>query len=282
MGLSAYKNLIDLHPYHRPEPILSEAEKTAACDKILKFLLRERGLIAAFSAEYEKKRALVRNYANLRSALPVPQEILDLQDRLFWTESLERGIVDVNTFEENAYGLCLWEGDIARLNADGIVNAANKTLLGCFVPGHHCIDNVIHSYAGMQLRDDCAKIIAAQEGEEECGDVKITRAYNLPSKYVLHTVGPMVGREVTDENRAELRSSYVSCLDLAEEMGLKSIAFSCISTGVFNFPRAEAAEIATGTVLNWKLRHPQSGVKIIFNTFLKEDTEIYQNILKMM
>ncbi|MDE5896180.1 MAG: macro domain-containing protein, partial [Clostridia bacterium] len=159
---------------------------------------------------------------------------------------------------------------------------ANKALLGGFLAGPNCIDNTIHSCAGMQLRDDCAKIIAAQGREEECGDAKATCAYNLPSKFVLHTVGPMVGRGVREEDKAALRSCYVSCLDLAEELGLKSIAFCCIGTGVFNFPQAEAAEIASGAAVSWKLRRPESGLRIIFNTFLPRDTEIYSDILKMM
>ena len=284
MGLSLedYKSEIDLSPYPRPEPVQSEGEKMEILDALLKFLLRERGMIAAFSATYERKRELVRGYMNERDALPIPKAILSLQDRLFWTETLERGIVDVGALCEYKYGISLFEGDISRLNADGIVNAANRTLLGCFLPGHNCIDNVIHSRAGMQLRRDCAKIIALQGQEEETGDAKITRAYDLPSKYVIHTVGPMVGRKVTNVESALLRSCYLSCLDLAESMELKSLAFCCVSTGVFNFPNAEAAEIATGAVVNWKLKHPESQIKVIFNTFLKSDTEIYQNILKMI
>lgn len=282
ISLDRYKGLISLAPYPRPEPFSSAEEKTEACDKLLKFLLRERGLIAAFSAPYEKKRMLVRKYMNLRSPLPVPEEILAAQDRLFWTETVERGIVNTAEFPVDRYGIALWEGDITRLDADGIVNAANKAMLGCFLPGHNCIDNVIHSFAGMQLRDDCAKIIAAQRSEEECGDAKLTRAYNLPSRYVLHTVGPMVGSEATERDRAELRSCYTSCLNLAEEANLKSVAFCCISTGVFNFPRAEAAEIAVGAAMNWKLRRAASPLKIIFNTYLKEDTEIYRSILNML
>lgn len=284
MGLltDQYKRFIDLTPYPRPEPLTSEREKIEACDRLLKFLLRERGLIAAFSASYERKRQLVRGYMNERSAVPVSEEILAVQDALFWTESLEKGIVEADAFPEIKYGVSLWQGDITRLRADAIVNAANKTLLGCFLAGHNCIDNVIHSYAGMQLRDDCARIIANQGAPEECGDAKITRAYNLPSRYVIHTVGPMVGREVTELQRAQLRSCYTSCLNLAEEAELSSIAFCCISTGVFNFPRAEAAEIATGAVLNWKMSRPNSKLKIIFNTYLDEDAEIYNNILGMI
>ncbi len=283
MGLSfaEYKTLIDLTPYPRPARI-GEAEKTEACDRLLKFLLRERGMIAAFSATYDKKRALVRAYMNERQTLPIPQEILDLQDALFWTETVERGIVDTDALKEVKYGIALWQGDITRLGADGIVNAANSRLLGCFIPGHNCIDNVIHSNAGMQLRRDCARIMAQQGQSEEVGEAKLTRAYNLPCKYVLHTVGPMIGREVQREQRAQLRSCYLSCLDLAQEAGLRSLAFCCISTGVFNFPQAEAAEIAAGAVVNWKLHHPESGLKVIFNTFKEEDTNIYRSIMNMM
>ncbi len=284
MGLSLeeYKDLVDLTPFPRPEPFRSMEEKTEACETLLKFLLRERGMIAAFSATYERKRSLVRGYMNERLSLPIPQDILDIQDRLFWTESIERGIVDVSKFSEIKYGISLWEGDITRLNADGIVNAANSRMLGCFLPEHRCIDNAIHSFAGMQLRRDCARIMAQQGVPEEAGDAKITRAYNLPSKYVLHTVGPMIGREPTREQRGELRSCYISCLNLAAEMNLRSIAFCCVGTGVFNFPHAAAAEIAVGAAVNWKLHHAESDLRILFNTFLEEDTEIYENILKFI
>lgn len=278
MTLDEMKRTVDLTPYPRPA-LLNGKEKEEACDGLLKFLLREQGLIAAFNASYEKKRALIRRYMNQRMAHPIPREILEIQDRLFWTESVERGEVGTEELSFNECGVGLWQGDITRLAVDGIVNAANKGLLGCFLPGHHCVDNVIHSFAGMQLRDDCAKLIAAQGQEEECGEAKLTRAYNLPSKYVLHTVGPMVGSEPTREDVATLRSCYISCLNLAEEAGLKSIAFCCISTGVFNFPNENAAEIATGAVLNWKMRSG-SRIKVLFNTYLPTDTQIYQNILQ--
>lgn len=283
MGLSfeEYRSLIDLTPYPRPEPFLTEKEKTEACDVLLKFLLKERGMIAAFSATYERKRSLVRGYMNERLTLPIPDDILAVQDRLFWTETLGRGIVNAAALPELKEGISLWQGDITRLDADAVVNAANSRLLGCFLPGHHCIDNAIHSFAGMQLRRDCGRIMAQQGTPEEVGEAKITRAYNLPSKYVLHTVGPMIGREVSDEECGGLRSCYFSCLDLAAEMGLRSVAFCCVSTGVFNFPRARAAELAVGAVMHWKLQHP-SPMKVIFNTFLPEDTELYANILKYL
>lgn len=280
MGLSDYAGSIDLTPYPRPAP-LGEEDKIKACDELLRFLLKERGTIAAFSATYEKKRQIVRGAMNQRAPLPVPGDILALQDALFWTETLERGVVRTEELPEGKYGVSLYEGDITRLDADAVVNAANETLLGCFIPRHACIDNVIHSAAGMQLRADCQRIISAI-GREECGNARATRAYNLPSRYVFHTVGPRVGREVTERQRADLRSSYLSCLDLALEMGLRSVAFCCISTGVFNFPHDEAAEIAAGAVVNWKLKHADVPLRVIFDTFLPRDTEIYRSILGMM
>ncbi len=281
MSLEEYRSVIDLSPYPRPQPLSAE-EKEAACDRLLRFLMRERGLIAAFSSGYEKKRALVRSQMNVRPALPVPADILATQDGLFWTESLERGIVHADDLPADKYGIALREGDITCLDADAIVNAGNKSLLGCFLPGHNCIDNIIHSAAGMQLRADCQRIISAIGHEEENGNARITRAYDLPARYVIHTVGPMVGRNVTEQERADLRGCYLASLDLAAEMGLKSIAFCCVGTGVFNFPADEAAEIATGTVLKWKLRNPGYPLKVIFDTFRPRDTQIYRTILGMM
>ncbi len=279
MTLKETKKIIDLTPYPRPA-LPTQEEQEEDCNALLKYLLKEQGLIAAFNSSYQKKRDTIRRLMNRRMPHPIPQEILKTQDRLFWAESVERGIVDGGTLPFGQYGIGLWQGDISRLKSDAIVNAANSSLLGCFLPGHNCIDNVIHSYAGMQLRDDCAKLMAFEDREEEAGGAKITRAYNLPSAYVLHTVGPMIAGKPTREDRGALRSCYISCLNLAEEMGLRSIAFCCISTGVFNFPREAAAEIATGAVLNWKMR-TGSDIKVIFNTFLPSDTEIYSNILKI-
>ncbi len=280
LSFSDYKNLIDLNPYPRPA-LLSNAEMAEACDKLLQFFMRERGIHGEFSASYEKKRSLVRGLMNERAPLPVPDDILRVQDAFLWTESVERDIVPLSGIKEIKHDISVWQGDITRLEVDGIVNAANKALLGCFVAGHHCIDNAIHSFAGMQVRADCAKIMEMQGSEEECGRAKITSAYNLPSKYILHTVGPMVGSRVRPEERAALCSCYLSCLDLAEEAGLRSIAFCCISTGVFNFPQEEAAKIAMDTVLGWKLRHSKSEMKIVFNTYLPQDTKIYLNLAEL-
>lgn len=281
MNFEEYADQINLTPYPRPETIAGE-EREEACDALLKFLMRERGLIAAYSASYEKKRMLVRNKMNSRPPIPVPAEMLALQDRLFWTETLEKGIVRPEDLLFGKYDFALWEGDITRLGTDAIVNAANRALLGCFLEGHRCIDNAIHSAAGMQLRADCMRIVSAVGHEEESGSACITRAYNLPSRYVIHTVGPMVGRTVTEEERAALHGCYTSVLELAERLDLHSVAFCCVATGVFNYPAEEAAEIATGAVLKWKLRNPDYPIKIIFNTFLPRDTAIYRSILSLL
>ena len=278
LTLKQYREIIDLDYQPRKREILGEEEKSAICDEMLGILLEERNEIAAFSYPYKVKRDLIWGFLNQRLPNPVTPRFLELQDRLFSSETEERGVVDINEFPEQD-GLSLWKGDITRLNADAVVNAANNTLLGCFIPHHKCIDNVIHSAAGMQLRDDCAKLIAAQGREEECGDCKLTRAYNLPSRYVLHTVGPMVRREVTERDRALLRACYHSCLDTALEAGLSSVAFCCISTGVFSFPREEAAAIAVGAVKNW-LMETGYDIRVIFDVFLDKDRAIYEDVLK--
>lgn len=277
LTLKDYKNIIDLKYVPGPKEIVDEAEKSAICDEMLGVLLEERNEIAAFSYPYKVKRDLIWGYLNERLPNPVSVRFLELQDRLFGSESAERGIVDVSSFEYED-GLALWQGDITRLNADAIVNAANNSLLGCFIPHHKCIDNVIHSRAGVQVRLDCSKIMGAQGEAEPAGCAKITLAYNLPSKYIIHTVGPMVGLSVTEEDRRVLRNCYISSLNLAKEMGLKSIAFCCISTGIFGFPNDEAAAIAVGAVKNWLLENG-GGMQVIFDIFLDKDMEIYKDVL---
>lgn len=281
LNFNDYKDSIPLTPYEHTTGFITKERRGELCDVLLKFLLRERGMIAAFNTSYESKRRVIRSYMNERMPYPIPTEILSAQDELFWHETLIRGIVNVQAL--NPSDKCfIWQGDITRLNADAIVNAANSDLLGCFMPLHSCIDNIIHSRAGMQLRKDCAVIMGLQGESEEEGFVKVTRAYNLPSKYVFHTVGPMVTKSVGPLDRSKLKSCYISCLDMAEEMGLKSIAFCCISTGVFNFPRGEAAEIAVGTVKNWQIKHPDSPLRVIFDMFTDNDAEVYNNIFKFL
>ena len=275
-----YRDRIRMIPYEHDDAPLSDEEKDRIADRMISYLLRERGEIAAFNMPYEKKRHVIWGYLNERMPNYMEEDRLAEWDRILWQETKERGIVDIAAFDYK-HSLAVWKGDITRLNADAVVNAANSSLLGCFIPHHKCLDNVIHSCGGPQIRGDCAKIIALQGCNEQSGNAKVTVAYNLPSKYVLHTVGPMAGIGVEEEQRAQLKSCYVSCLELALEMGLKSVAFSCVSTGIFGFPNEEAAEIATGTVFNWKLKH-NCDMKIVFNVFLDKDKKIYDDIMKFM
>ena len=280
LTLNEYKNLIDLRYTPRPYEVIGEEEKSAICDEMLGVLLEERNEIAAFSYPYKVKRELIWGYLNQRLPNPVSARFLEIQDRLFRSETAENGIVNVSAlhFEDN---IALWQGDITRLDADAIVNAANNALLGCFIPHHKCIDNVIHSRAGVQVRLDCSRIMGAQGEPEPAGCAKITLAYNLPSKYILHTVGPMVGLHVTEEDGRVLRNCYISCLNLARTMKLKTIAFCCVSTGGVGFAGVCGAAIAVGAVKNWLLETGYD-MRVVFDVFLDKDREIYRDILKNM
>lgn len=278
LSLKEYKEIIDLNYRPRPAAELTEEEKSVICDEMLGVLLEERNEIAAFSYPYRVKRNLIWGYLNERMPNPVSSRFLEIQDKLFRAESVERGVVDVSSLDYRE-GIALWQGDITRLNADAIVNAANNSLLGCFIPHHKCIDNVIHSRAGVQVRLDCSKIMGAQGEAEPSGCAKITLAYNLPSKYILHTVGPMVGVRVTDEDRRVLRNCYISCLNLAREMGLHTVAFCCISTGIFGFPGDEAAAIAVGAVKGWLLEAGGCDMRVVFDVYLDRDLAIYRDVL---
>ena len=185
-----------------------------------------------------------------------------------------KGTTDIDDLSPIQPDIYLWQDDITTLKCDGIVNAANSQMLGCFCPNHGCIDNAIHTFAGVQLRQECAEIMKAQGHAEPTGGAKITRAYNLPCKYVLHTVGPIVRGALTSEHERLLESCYRSCFALADKNGLKSLAFCCISTGEFRFPNERAAEIAVRTVADCK-RETKSKIKIVFNVFKRQDYEIY-------
>ena len=217
---------------------------------------------------------------NVRPPLPLDPAFLAVQDALLSTEREAKGVVDGAALPAVAADprLSLWPGDITRLRADAIVDADNAALLGCFAPCHGCIDNAIHSAAGLQLRDECARIMRAQGHPEPVGRAKLTRGYNLPARFVLHTVGPQIRDRVTWRDRRGLAACYRSCLELAAEHGLETVAFCCISTGEFRFPRQEAAEIAVRTVTEF-LRRSTSIRKVIFNVFQDADAAIYRALL---
>lgn len=234
----------------------------------------------AFPPDEAEQRRLLRCLMNVRPPLPLDAEFLRVQDELLSAEAEEKGIVDALALPDmpGHRGVAVWQGDITRLRAGAIVNAANSALLGCFHPCHGCIDNAIHSAAGLQLRGECARIMRAQGAPEPAGRAKLTAGYNLPARHVLHTVGPIISGGVTDGDRRALRSCYRSCLSLAAERGIDSVAFCCISTGEFRFPNRGAAEIAVDEVLGFLGKNP--GVKkVIFNVFKDIDRVIYGSLL---
>lgn len=228
--------------------------------------------------EQEQKK-LLRSLLNIRMPLPVTNEFLKVQDAYLQEETRQKGITDLDDLQPLPGGLYLWRGDITTLRCDGIVNAANSRLLGCFCPNHGCIDNAIHTFAGVQLRLACAEQMRQQNHEEETGKAKITPAFNLPSRYILHTVGPMISGRLTRQDGELLSSCYRSCLELAEQNALTSVAFCCISTGEFHFPNHKAAEIAVRTVKEYK-KQTHSEIEVIFNVFQQSDYTIYKELLR--
>ena len=219
---------------------------------------------------------LYRSLVNVRMPNTIDEEYLRVEDEYLKNLIEENGITKVEDLTESEPDIFLWQGDITTLRCDAIVNAANSQMLGCFVPCHNCIDNCIHTFSGIRLRIKCNEIMKKQGHEEPTGSAKITPAYNLPCRYIFHTVGPIVNGKLTDEHKKLLASCYLSCLKCADENGLKNIAFCCISTGVFGFPQKEAAKIAVDTVRAYK-KH--SDIKVIFNVFKDEDRIIYENLL---
>lgn len=228
----------------------------------------------------EEQKRLLRSLMNIRSPRPIGAEFLKVQDEYLSEEVKEKGIIDNNTLPVSPINdrLILWRGDITTLKVDAIVNAANSALRGCFVPCHSCVDNIIHSVSGIQLRLACDELMNEQGYDEPTGKAKITPAFNLPCRYVLHTVGPIVSGQLTENHCRQLADCYRSCLKLAAESKLKSIAFCCISTGEFHFPQKRAAEIAVKTVMDF-FNTDDSIEKVVFNVFKQEDYDIYRQIL---
>lgn len=228
---------------------------------------------------FEGKLSDFRALCNMRPPNSVNEDYLQVQDAFLQRWNGERQFISIDMIEPVAPQLYLWQGDITTLQVDAIVNAANHEMLGCFKPNHQCIDNIIHTRAGVQLRLACHKLMEAQGRKEPTGRAKITDAYNLPAKKVIHTVGPFITqRGVTALSEQLLASAYTSCLKLADEQKLQSIAFCCISTGEFNFPNDHAAAIAIETVKTY-LQETGSKIAVLFNVFTDEDDQIYQSYL---
>ena len=230
-------------------------------------------------ADANTQRQLLRGLLNIRAPRRIGTDFLKIQDEYLQEATAAKGVTDAADLAPMQPGLYLWQGDITTLQCDAIVNAANSGMTGCYCPNHGCIDNAIHTYAGVQLRLACAEIMDRQGYPEPTGQAKITPAFDLPCRYVLHTVGPIVSGRVTAQNKELLASCYRSCLEMAAEKGLESVAFCCISTGEFHFPNEQAAEIAVQTVKAF-LKKQTSVKKVIFNVFKNMDKKIYERLLR--
>ncbi len=247
---------------------------------LIKELLREQPRYSNLKipADVQEQRSLLRSLFNIRMPIPISQEFLAVQDAYLQEELRRKGITELSNLTPVQEGIYLWQGDITTLSCDAIVNAANSQMLGCFHPCHGCIDNAIHTYAGIQLRLACAELMEQQGHEEETGKAKITPAFNLPCRYVLHTVGPIVQGWLTKKDKELLASCYRSCLALAEKNNLRNVAFCCISTGEFHFPNDKAAQIAIQTVKEYR-QETHTKMEVIFNVFKDEDDKIYRRLL---
>lgn len=247
-------------------------------NNLIAYLLSERpewNDLTIPAKESEQFR-LYRSLVNIRSAEKASAEYLRAEDEFLQKLTAQKGITDIVDLQPVEKNIYLWKGDITTLKCGAIVNAANSGMTGCYRPCHNCIDNCIHTFAGVRLRLKCAEIMKAQGHEEPTGTAKITPAYNLPCDYVIHTVGPIVQGRLTEKHCELLKSCYQSCLELAILNGIKSIAFCCISTGVFGFPQDKAAEIAVQTVREFLKTHD---IEVIFNVFTEKDFDIYKRLL---
>ena len=244
---------------------------------LISYLLSERNdMDISIPTDSKEKFDLYRSLVNIRPAKKISAEYLKAEDEFLQKLTVQKGITDIANLQLVEKNIYLWKGDITTLKCGAIVNAANSGMTGCYHPCHNCIDNCIHTFAGVRLRLKCAEIIKAQGHEEPTGTAKITPAYDLPCQYVIHTVGPIVQGRLTEKHCELLKSCYQSCLELAVQSGIKSIAICCISTGVFGFPQDKAAEIAVQTVREFLLTHD---IEVIFNVFTEKDYKIYSGLL---
>lgn len=250
---------------------------------LIKELQKEESQLSDYGIpdDEQQQKDLLRGLMNIWMPKPLSEEFLRNQDEYLTEENRRAGITDLADLKplEADERLYLWQGDMTTLKVDAIVNPANSQLLGCWRILHNCADNLIHSKAGLALRYRCYEIMSGQGHEEPTGHAKITPGYNLPCNYVLHTVGPIVQGRLTKAHERLLAACYISCLNLAAENGLESVAFCCISTGVFMFPNKRAAEIAVETVRNW-LKETESRMKVVFNVYKDLDFEIYDHLLR--
>ncbi len=245
---------------------------------LIEYLLNENSEYSRITIPKSEQEQfqLYRSLVNMRSVMPVSSDYIDAENHFLQDLTKKKGITDISDLQSVENNIYLWQGDITTLKCGAVVNAANSGMTGCYQPCHNCIDNCIHTFSGVQLRLECAEIMWKQGYDEPTGQAKITSAYNLPCDYVIHTVGPVANERLTEKHCKLLQSCYKSCLEIAVQNSIDSIAFCCISTGVFGFPKQEAAVIAIGTVREFLKNH---SIKVIFNVFGDDDYEIYKRLL---
>ncbi len=275
--LDDYKNLIDLKSTLKSDIVLTNKEKEEVVNRLLEIISQNFRVKIPQNANYNQKRDLLWGLLNQIPPFDFGEEFFALQNKLLSSERNENKIVTLEDLSfKNSIGI--FQGDITTLAVDAIVNAGNKKLLGCFVPHHKCIDNIIISRGGFQIRNDLNKLMHLQGHDEPNGNAKITNGYNLPSKYIIHTVGPCIWGQLTEKDKNDLANCYISSLNLAKKMELKSIAFCCISTGEFRFPNDQACIIAVESVKKW-LKENNYSIKVIFNVFKDLDRSFYERKL---
>ena len=292
LTLEDYANDISLYePYQRyTGDYKSEDEMASELSELMYLIITQCGFYKKYNfnpQNFEDVFYYIRGFLNKREPNELPPKVNELINHALSHRLVNSNVTNAKTLShvtgknvQNKNNIFLWRGDISLLDVDAIVNAANSQMLGCFRPFHNCIDNIIHSYAGPQLRNDCATIMNKQGFEEPTGNAKITRAYNLPSRFVLHTVGPIYNSTQDQECRVLLANCYKSCLEVASQVeSIRSVAFCCISTGVFQFPQVDAAQIAVKTVDEWLSQHPGRFDQIVFNVFTEKDLQIYTELL---
>lgn len=251
-------------------------------DELLYELIKANDMDLSIPSTYAEKRYILRSLMNITPPTQLSEQYYRLEEELLQEELKSKIITKANEVTEKISDkIYLWRGDITTLKVDAIVNAANNKLLGCFIPHHSCIDNEIHSTSGFALRNECHKIMLDQDGDEETGNAKLTKGYNLPAKYVLHTVGPIINGTLTKEDEYLLSSCYKSCLDIVKKSeDIKTIAFCSISTGVFRFPKERASEIALETIYSYLNDNKDILEKVIINVFSQEDYDVYKRTAK--
>ena len=259
-------------------------------DYLIEYLLEESGRNKEDYIHRDKK-TLYRALVNIREPKPISDDFLKAEDEYLKEELKKTKITDVKNIKSvkekykktkitNSDVICIWHGDITKLKIEAIVNESNSKGIGCFIPNHKCVDNQINTFAGVRLRLECDEIMKPLNYKLETGKAIITKAYNLPAKYVIHTVGPVVEIQVTDENEQGLANCYINSLELAIQNNIRTIAFPCISTGIFDFPNVAASRIALKTVDDFISKNKDKFDKVVFDLWTDDDFEVYEQNVK--